>query len=410
MAILSIWVVTPCCIASNNIVLDWNKEIINATRISRNPPPVAALHYATFHLAIYDTINSFTQTHQPWLVDEPAPEGANMAAAIAAAAYLSLDTLFEDIANPQNLLEAYEEAIADIPEGIAKSSGLQWGKKVAAKILAERSKTPLPSPDEPYSSMVQGIWRETPIGFRPAVAPRLGEVKPFALHSASQFRAPPPPPLNSKEYAEELEYVKKVGRRDGAQRTEDQTLTTPFWADDLGTATPAGHWNLIAQDIAAKRELNTAETARLFALLNIAGADSGITCWETKYHYRTWRPETAIREMDPSINPYVQTDPDFIPNMASPAFPSYTSGHSTYTAAMSRLIELYFGTDDIAFSITSDGLPGAVRSFDRISDARFEVGMSRVWGGIHVMSDNIEGQKVGIAVADWIFSHSLLPK
>ena len=166
---------------------------------------------------------------------------------------------------------------------------------------------------------------------------------------------------------------------------------------------------MIARDIVKDRELSVLETARLYALLNMAAADAGITCWETKYHYRMWRPENAIREMDTSINPWTRQNPDFIPNMASPAFPSYTSGHSTYTAAMTRLLERFLGTDDIEFTCTSDGLPGAVRSFHKLSDARNEVGMSRIWGGIHIMSDNLEGQKAGIRVADWVFEHSLLP-
>ena len=112
----------------------------------------------------------------------------------------------------------------------------------------------------------------------------------------------------------------------------------------------------------------------------------------------------------PELNPWAVPNPDFIPNMASPAFPSYTSGHSTYTAAMTRLLELYFGTDDIEFEATSDGLPGALRTYTSLSQARDEVGMSRIWGGIHVMSDNLEGQKAGIRVADWVFEHALLPR
>lgn len=395
--------------ASSNPVLDWNQEVINATRLSRNPPPVAALHFATFHLAIYDTVNSFTRTHAAWLVDERAPEGADMDAAIAAAAYLALDELWGKAANPYNFQSAYDAALAAIPAGPAKEQGLAWGRHVATLVLAERAKHPLKAPEESYTSPEQGKWRETPPGFRPPVAPRLGEVKPFALESSSQFRAPPPHPVDSTEAAEELAFVSRVGPRDAAERTEYQTLSTPFWSDDLGTATPPGHWNVIAQDLARRRALSTTECARLFALLNIAGADAGITCWETKYFYRTWRPETAIRETEPGTNPHVKTNPEFIPNMASPAFPSYTSGHSTYTAAMSRMLERFLGTDDVEFTTTSDGLPGAVRVFQKLSDARREVGMSRVWGGIHVMSDNLEGQKAGIKVADWIFAHALLP-
>jgi hypothetical protein len=122
-------------------------------------------------------------------------------------------------------------------------------------------------------------------------------------------------------FAAELAEVARVGARDGAERSEDQTLTTPFWSDDLGTATPAGHWNSIAQDLARRHGLSLGATARLFALLNFATADAAIACWDTKYHYRTWRPETAIRELTSAINPHHRVNPDFIPNMVSPAHP-----------------------------------------------------------------------------------------
>ena len=164
-----------------------------------------------------------------------------------------------------------------------------------------------------------------------------------------------------------------------------------------------------AADLARRNQLSTADSARLFALLNFALADSAIGCWETKFYYNTWRPETAIREIDPKLAPAVTIDPDFIPNMASPPFPSYTSGHSTFSAAGARMLALWFGTDDIEFSITSDALPGAVRHFRKLSDAQKEAGMSRVVGGIHTMSDNLEGQKMGIKIADWTWAKALPP-
>jgi len=231
-------------------------------------------------------------------------------------------------------------------------------------------------------------------------------VKPFVMKSCDQFRCPPPPKMDSDEAAAELDYVIKVGSRDGAERTEYETLSTPFWSDDLGTATPPGHWNVVAQDLAFRNKLNELETARLFALLNFAEADAGISCWDTKFFYRTWRPETAIR-YEEKMNPKFTAKPDFIPNMPSPSFPSYTSGHSTFSAAATRILELYFGSDDIEFSVKSDGLPGAVRNFKKLSDARREVGMSRVMGGIHTMSDNLEGQKAGIKIADWTYENAI---
>jgi hypothetical protein len=229
------------------------------------------------------------------------------------------------------------------------------------------------------------------------------------MKSCDQFRAPPPPALDSKECAEEIAYVVKVGARDGAERTEYETLSTPFWADDLGSATPPGHWNVITQDLARRNKLSTAECARLFALLNFACADAGISCWDSKFFYSTWRPETAIREITKDMNPQAVPHPEFIPLMGSPAFPSYTSGHSTFSSAASRLLERYFRTDDIEFTTTSDGLPGAVRSFKKLSEARKEIGMSRVFGGIHTMSDNLVGQECGIKIADWVYEQALQP-
>jgi hypothetical protein len=397
--------------AADNAVLYWNEQVLNATRLARNPPPIASLHFATYHAAIFDAVNGITRTHQAWLVNDPAPAGANIDAAIASASVTVLNALWGQSSNPRNFQVAYEKALAGVPDGQAKTEGIAWGKQVAEAVLAQRAKSGWNKPAEggPFTSQEQGKWRETPTGFRPPVTPQLTNTVPFAMTSPSQFRAPPPVPIGSKEYAEEIAFVAKVGPRDGAERTEYQTLSTPFWSDDLGTSTPTGHWFQIAQDLARRNRLGTVESARLFALIAISGADAGIACWETKFYYRTWRPETALRETEKSTNPLLIVNPEFIPNMPAPAHPDYTSGHSTFTGAATRLLELWFGTDDIEFTTASDGLPGAVRTFKKLSDARREVGMSRIYGGIHTMSANLEGQKAGIKIADWVFANSLQP-
>ncbi|HEX2855619.1 MAG TPA: hypothetical protein VHO24_20455 [Opitutaceae bacterium] len=396
--------------AGENAVLYWNEQVINATRLSRNPPPIAALHIATYHVAIFDTVNSITRTHRGWLNREAAPEGADMDVAIASASFTVLNALWGQSSNPRNFQVAYDQAIAAVPDGPAKISSAAWGKKVAELVLAQRAKSGYdkPIPGE-YSSQEPGKWRETPPGFRPAVLPHMVKVTPFVMTSGDQFRAPPPPALDSKQCADEFAEIARIGARDGAERTEYETFSTPFWADDLGSCTPPGHWNLIAQDLARRKQLSVPETARLFALLNLAEADAGIACWDTKFFYRTWRPETGIRELDTKLNPHAKPNPEFIPNMGTPAFPSYISGHSTFSAAGSRILEVFFGTDDIEFTVTSDGLPGAVRSFKKLSDCRREIGMSRLFGGIHVRADDVEGQKCGIKIADWVLQHALQP-
>ena len=409
LAVLTL-VCAPLARAADNAVLYWNDQALNAIRLARTPPPIAAHHLAAVHAAIYDSVNGITRTHQPWQGKAAAPAGANMDAAIASAAYTVINAYFGQATNPQVIRNAYDQALAAIPDGPAKTDGLAFGKQIADAVLALRAQSGWNKPVEgTFSSTEPGKWRETPPGFRPPVLPHWTKVKPFVMKSPEQFRPAPPPAVDSKEHAEEIAYVNRVGARDNADRTEYETLAAPFWADDLGSATPPGHWNVIAQDLTRRNQLSVPETARLFALLNLACADAGISCWETKYHYSSWRPETAIREVTKAVNPHAVANPDFIPLMGSPAFASYTSGHSTFSSAGSRILERFFGTDDIEFTTTSDGLPGAVRSFKKLSDARKEIGMSRVWGGIHFMSDNLVGQEVGLKLADYVYDNVLQP-
>ena len=407
--LVALFIAAPLC-AADNAVLYWNAQALNATRLARNPPPVASAFYATYHAAIFDTVNSITRTHRSWLNHEPAPAETSMDTAIASASFTVLNALWGQAANPRNFRIAYDQALAAIPEGPGKISGIAWGKHVAELILAERAKSGFDKPiPGQYSSTEPGKWRETPPGFRPPTLPFWAKVTPFVMTSPSQFRAPPPPALDSQQQADELAQVAKIGARDGAERTEYETLSAPFWADDLGTATPPGHWNVIAQDLARRHQLSTPDTARLFALLNLAEADAAISCWDTKFFYSTWRPETGIRELDSKLNPHAKPQPDFIPLMMTPAFPSYTSGHSTFSAAATRILERFFATDDIEFTTLSEGLPGAVRTFKKLSDCRKEIGLSRVWGGIHVMADNVAGTEAGLKIGDWVFENALQP-
>jgi len=401
-----------CCTSAlaDNAVLYWNNQALDATRLARNPPPMSSFFFATYHAAIFDAVNGITRTHHGWLVNDPAPAGANMDAAIAGAAHTVMIALWSATSNPHNLQVAYTKALAAIPDSQAKTDGIAWGEHVGQLVLEKISKAgynkPVPGK---YSSTDAGKWRETPSQFRPPLLPFWGRVTPFVLTSQDQFRAPPPESLGSEAYAAELAFVAKRGVRDNADRTEYETLSTPFWNDDLGTSTPPGHWNMIAEDLARRKNLSVPEAARLFALLNFSQADSAISCWETKFFYNVWRPETALREVNQQLNPKAEAIPEFIPNMPSPPFPAYTSGHSTFSAAGARILALFFGTDDIEFTVTSDALPGAVRTFKKLSDAQKEAGMSRVLGGIHTMSDNLEGQNAGLKIADWVFEHALSP-
>lgn len=395
----------------DNAVLYWNKQALDATRLARNPPPAIALWFGAYHAAIADAVNGIAGEWEPWLVEEKAPEGANIDAAIAGAAYTVLNKIWGQQANPRNFDLAYEKALKGIPEGKAKEDGIAWGVKVASAVLKHREDSGFKRPvvggyhpsDEP------GKWRPTAPEFRSAVTPQMAYTRPFVMTTPDQFRAPEPPPVGSKEYAEQLAVVAEHGARDDPNRSEYDTLSVAFWADALGTSGPSGHWNMIATNLALEKELSTIECARLFALLNFAASDGFISAWDNKYYYNIARPETDLRELSTETNPHVKQDPHFIPNMASLPFPSYTSAHMTFSTAAGRVLANYFGTDEIPFSIGSDGLPGVVRSYDSFSEAYTEVGQSRIFGGIHTPMDIDVALVCGRQIGDWVFEKSLQP-
>src|SRR5262249_50757843 len=148
---------------------------LNATRLARNPPPMSSFFYATYHVAIFDTVNGITRTHQGWLINTAAPAGADLDAAIASAAFIALNALWGQSSNPWNFQTAYDRALRGIPDGPAKTAGVAWGKEVAeavlAACLASGFNKPIPGF---YSSTEPGKWRETPPGFRPPVLPHWG--------------------------------------------------------------------------------------------------------------------------------------------------------------------------------------------------------------------------------------------
>ena len=174
-------------------------------------------------------------------------------------------------------------------------------------------------------------------------------------------------------------------------RTADQTIIAWFWNDEAGTCTPPGHWNQIAQEVALARKTTLPENARLFALLNIALADAAIVCWEGKYRFKLWRPITAIRHADDADDERRLPIRAGLPLLTTPAFPVLRLGTQHVLGAGAAVLEGFFGTDEIAFTIGSDGYPGMQREFTGFWQAAEEAGRSRIYGGIHYECDNREG-------------------
>lgn len=219
---------------------------------------------------------------------------------------------------------------------------------------------------------------------------------------------PPPPALDSVEYAEALNEVKAIGSVNSTVRTDEQSLIARYWSDFSYTSMPPGHWHLIAETIARDRDNTLAENARLFALISMAQADGAILCWEVKFLYNLWRPVTAIQRADEDNNPRTEADKGWAQFLPSPPFPAYTSGHSTFSKASAQVLTHFYGTDAITFTTSSDTVQGVFRTFDSLAVCADEVGMSRIYGGFHYMFDNVQGKATGGKIGDYVSANFLL--
>jgi membrane-associated phospholipid phosphatase len=392
-----------------DMVLFWNAIALQAIRDERTPPPMAARNLAIVHVAVYDAVMCIARTHKPYAVELTAAPGTSAEAAAAAAAYYSLAALY-----PKQK-RAFDRALLDcldrVPAGAGLNAGLELGRSVADKIVALRSDDKSARAKAKYAPKLgPGVWEPTPPGRREALYPEWGNVTCFCIKPGTQYKPEGPPALNSPRYTAAFNEVKTLGGMKSDKRTDEQTQIALFWADNAGTATPPGHWNEIAQSVARQRGTTLVENARLFALLNMSLCDAGVLCWVLKFTYGFWRPSTAIHRAGDDGNPDTQPDTDWEPLLETPPFPTYTSGHSTFSAAGASALANFFGTDKIRFTTTSDGLPGVKRSFDGFWAAAEEAGMSRIYGGIHYSFDNTDGLMTGRVLGTYVFRNYLQPR
>jgi membrane-associated phospholipid phosphatase len=395
------------CLLAGDTVLAWNDALLDAVRADGTPPPLAARNMAIVHLAVADAVAAVDRSFEPYAVDIRLPRPASASAAAAAAAHRSLVGLYPDQAAA--FRATLHDSLAAIPAGPDRLRGFLLGRHVAQRTLAMRRNDGADAASDYAPGAGPGRWEPTPPAFADALLPQWPDVTPFAIGTGDRFRPLDPPSLGDDAYAEAFEEVKRLGAVDSAARTADQTQIARFWADGAGTATPPGHWNAIAAEVAEARGATLAENARLFATLNVALADAGIASWDAKYAFDLWRPVTAIRRADTDGNPRTEPDPGWVPLLPTPPFPTCTSGHSTFSGAAEAVLSAYFGPET-AFATGSEGLPGVTRSFESFAEAAEEAGMSRIYGGIHFQFDNVDGLASGRAVGRHVAASLFRPR
>ena len=390
-----------------DVVLQWNRLTLRAIKAERTPPPIAARNLAIVHVAMYDAVNAVHRSHQPFLVNATAEPGASPEAAAAVAAHCALLSLYPRYTPTFD--SELDASLESVPDGPGKSDGVNLGHSVAEKVLASR-RNDFAARTSYRIRQETGRWQPTFPDYQRPLLPEWASVQPFALRNVTEYRPVGPPAMSSNEFAQSYREVKAIGSLNSTTRTRDQTEIARFWADGEGTVTPPGHWNQIAQTVAIERKNTLAGNARLFAMLNVAMADAAIACWDCKYHFDFWRPVTAIRNADRLKDRAFESDPDWVPLLPTPPFPSFTSGHSTFSAAAAAVLAHCFGRDVVRFTTKSDGLPGVTRTFARFSDAAEEAGMSRIYGGIHYDFDNRDGLAGGKKIGEYVSRSFFQPK
>jgi hypothetical protein len=396
---------------SADIVTQWNDTTIQTLRTNSTPPPVASRALAMVHTAIYDAVNAITRSHQAYKLDVFAPPTASKEAAVSAAAAKVLTALFPDQA--ATFLAKENEVLAGIPDGRDETAGTHIGRLAADAILALRANDGSTATSNYQPGNAPGNWQPTPPDNLAAAFPQWGNVTPFALTQANQITGLSGiisiPNLDSPEYAAAYNEVKEIGSATSETRTAEQTQIAKFWSNGVGTATPPGFLNLMAQQVSAARNSTLEQNARLFALLNIAMADTAISVWDAKYQTDFWRPITAIRLGATDDNDATEADANWEPLITTLPFPSYASGHAAFSGSAASVLQKFFRTDAVSFTLQSEVNGVNDRSFTSITQAAEESAISRLYGGIHWGFDNADGLTLGDAVGDFVAGTSLAP-
>ena len=403
--------------SASSVVLQWNELLQQSLTTTPLLQPLATRNMALVHAAVFDAVNAIDQSYEPYAANVHASRGASKEAAAAQAAH---DTLVALYPSRRAVFDAaLAENLAGIPPGRARQ-GIEIGKEVARQILELRSTDGALTPGSytpPNSD--PGQWQPTWPNRAPAAGAHIPAMTPFALNSNEQFRPAAPPALTSVEYAATVNEAKVLGARDAEtsdrdgdgvpDRTADQTQVGLIWQS------PVPHfqvWNRVAQDVAARQDAPIVETARAFALLNVAMNDGLQTSFASKYFYGLWRPVDAIRLAGEDGNDATEAEADWTPlHSATPPYPTYAGNAATLGASAATVLANAFGGDAIPFQIDwgAYGFPGVTRSYSGFWDAADEAARSRVYGGIHFTIDSVAGQGIGVNVANFVIDTRLSP-
>ena len=406
-----------------NEVTKWNRIAMSTLVAFPGPaggaPPALQIHMGMVQGAVYDALNATEpKHHRPYLLNRRVGARASKEAAAATAAYRVLAHIVSTVPGTipfpgrdgllQTLGTQYGASLAAVPDSPFKKQGIVAGNAAADAMIEARQGDGRFGPSAWVSNSDAGHWQPLVVAGVPQLDPTpwVGNVRPFLLESSSQFRSDGPPELGSPTYAAEFNEVKALGGNGTttpSARTPEQTHNAVFWQSMGG---PALLWNDVASDLVegAAYGIDIADSARLLAMMNLAGADAAINCWNDKYHFDFWRPWNAIPRALEDGNALTAPAAGWTALLTAP-YPDHTSGHLCLDGVHLRVLQMFFGTDDVSFGVTSSQFGGETRSFDAFSEPLEEIIEARIWAGLHFRTADVQAELLGRNVAEYMAEH-----
>ena len=411
---------------SRETVLQWDEIAANTVVKSGAFQNEGLIYMAYVSGAVYDAVTSIERHAKPYGPAVRARRGASAEAAVVEAAYRTLSYYFPAPrpAGSPDLDALYSAALAALPPTSSTANGIAVGLQAANDTISIRAmdgrQTPIGVTSSfPPSPPAAGLWRRTPPAFAAPQTPWVANMRPFIMRRADQFSPPPPPSLSSTEWADAFQQIKSVGDAASTTRTQEQTDIAKFW-----TANVILQYNRALRDLATNQGLGLFDTARLMAMVNIVGADAQISVMSAKYHFRFWRPVTAI---DPTAvtsdgfgpmpgfddgNSATVEAAGWRPLITTPNHPEYPAAHGSLTSAMAEVFSEFLHTRRINIDIHGFDPNGpaenldAVRHFDTTEALRDEIIGARLWGGVHYTFSSVAGVNLGRGVAHFDLRHA----
>jgi PAP2 superfamily len=397
---LAVGAAAPACA---NVITDWDEKAIVVVTpmasLGNTSPYMAQRMMAMVHAAMFDAVNSIERRYRPYLVQLPADPATSKEAAAAAAAAAVLASVDEKTAGEMKV--ALATYLAPIPDGAAKSNGVQIGEAVAAKLLEARANDGSGAPDAYRPRTAPGVYVPTTI----TISSMWPNMKLFVLDNPSLFRPGPPVSLDSKEWATDYNELKDFGGQVSAKRTAQQTEIARFWL--VG---PPVAYHPFVRKLAAVKQMDVVDSARLMALVSTGLTDAIIAVLDAKYHYNFWRPITAIRNGDNDGNPATDREATWQPIATTPMHPEYPCAHCIQSGSVAGVVKAVLGTMDIPeIAMTSPTAPGVTRRWTNMMALTEEIANARIWAGFHYRFSTRVGTAMGYQIGDYVVKNAMQP-